>query len=505
MMYSVLIVEDEPLELQALTKLVSTHAERIKSIYQASDSVEALSLARAHMPDVILLDINIPGQTGLEVLQTLRSEGFSGVAVIITAYSQFEYAKAALCADAMDYLLKPIDCDELSICLKKVFAKLDSAASKQHLIAHLQQRVQSITSYLQPIAVNSLFEGTTKPTMMPMLFDWPKEDALMAYALRCTFDQPLDADEQKCFYFDFCSLFPSSISFIASVTPQEILFALYVKGKMEEAQFEAALFCICTRMMQFAAMRSHSCAITGSGVIRQYDEFRQLSPMRHERSAAGQLTLPLHTVVRQSQFNSKDMRMRHSKALTRCNAGTPERVPSIYKALLVNPKTQWAGIYCVLHALHEADRDADLLSIYQAITQNSDTPAVALSTWFDATLQPAQTRPETENKGFIIEQALDILRHEYADPMFSQADVAERFGLSQAYFSRLFKKETGETFISYLTRTRLDRAKEQLREGKSIGEVAESCGYQSKKYFLDVFRQNMGQTVAQYLDEVNPL
>ncbi len=504
MMYSVLIVEDEPLELQALTKLVSAHAEQIKSIYQASDSIEALSLARAHMPDIILLDINIPGQTGLEVLQTLRNEGFSGVAVIITAYSQFEYAKAALCADAMDYLLKPIDCDELSTCLKKVFAKLDSAARKQHLLTHLHQRVQSITSYLQPIAINSLFEGTTKPSMMPILFDWPKEDSLLAYALRCTFDQPLDPDEQKCFYFDFCALFPSSISFIASVTPQEILFALYGKGKMEETQLEVALFCICTRMIQFSAMRSHGCSITGSGIIRQYDEFRQFSPMRDKCSTADQLTLPLHTIVCQSQFNSKDMRMRRSKALTRCNAGIPERVPSIYKALLVNPETQWAGIYCVLHALYESDKNADLLSIYQAITQSSDTPSAALIAWFEAAPQPTQLRPETENKGFIIEQALNILHHEYADPMLSQADIAERFGLSQAYFSRLFKKETGETFISYLTRTRLDRAKEQLLKGKSVGEVAESCGYQSKKYFLDVFRQNIGQTVTQYLDEVTP-
>ena len=88
--------------------------------------------------------------------------------------------------------------------------------------------------------------------------------------------------------------------------------------------------------------------------------------------------------------------------------------------------------------------------------------------------------------------------------MLSQADIAEHFGLSQAYFSRFFKKETGETFITYLTHLRLERAKNLLIAGKGVSEVAESCGYQSKKYFLDVFRQNTGKTVAQYLEEVNP-
>ena len=502
MMYSVLIVEDESLELQALTKLVKSHTDRIKSIYQASDSVEALSLARAHMPDILLLDIHIPGQTGIEVLETLRCEGFTGIAVMITAYSQFKYAKAALCADAMDYLLKPIDRDELRTCLEKAFEKLDNAANKQHLITHLQQRMESITSFLQPIAINSLFEGTTKSSMMPMLFDWPTEDALWACALRCSFTQQLDEDEQKCVYFDFSSILPPSVSYIASVNTQETLFALYAKEKMDVAQFEVLLFCICSRILQCSRMRSCPCTVSGSNVIHHYDQFNQ--SFRLQQSSNKLLALPLNTVVSQSQFTSRDMRMRRSKALSYCNAGMPKRMLSTYKSLLQNSETQWAGIYCVLHTLLESDENMNLISIYQAITQSDETPSAALSTWFDTAFHLSPAHADTQNKGFIIEQTLDILNHGYADPMLSQADIAERFGLSQAYFSRLFKKETGETFITYLTHLRLERAKNLLIAGKSVSEVAESCGYQSKKYFLDVFRQNTGKTVAQYLEEVNP-
>lgn len=83
--------------------------------------------------------------------------------------------------------------------------------------------------------------------------------------------------------------------------------------------------------------------------------------------------------------------------------------------------------------------------------------------------------------------------------MLSQADVATQLGLSQSYFSRLFKKETGETFMAALTHTRLSHAKEMLAQGASIQETSEACGYQSKKYFSDVFRQNFGVSVTQYL------
>lgn len=152
-MYTILIVEDETLELHALTKLVGAHASRIKTIYQARDSQEALSQAREHAPDIILMDINIPGCSGLEVLETLRREGYSGAVVIITACSQFEYAQIALRADAIDYLLKPIASDELNSCLRKVFEKLDAQHHIQHQISQLQNRIRSISSYLQPIVM----------------------------------------------------------------------------------------------------------------------------------------------------------------------------------------------------------------------------------------------------------------------------------------------------------------------------------------------------------------
>lgn len=153
--------------------------------------------------------------------------------------------------------------------------------------------------------------------------------------------------------------------------------------------------------------------------------------------------------------------------------------------------------------LHSFDANANLLDAYHAIVQSDAGLSSAAGTWIEENASCAIAAPKASSKGFIIDQALEIIQNEYSNPMLSQADISDHLGLSQAYFSRLFKKEMGETFIAYLTQTRMNHAKLLLCDGQPVQAIAEACGYQSKKYFLDVFRQSTGMSIAQYLDEVN--
>lgn len=382
-MYTILIVEDETLELHALTKLVGAHASRIKTIYQARDSQEALSQAREHAPDIILMDINIPGCSGLEVLETLRREGYSGAVVIITACSQFEYAQIALRADAIDYLLKPIASDELNSCLRKVFEKLDAQHHIQHQISQLQNRIRSMSSYLQPIAMESLLSGKAAESSMHTLFDWPKDGALQAAVLRFSFESKLDMDEQKCFYFDLYSLCPSYFSLIASISPSEILIAVHSTKQMDNSQFELLLWCIAVRMQQFSAKRGYTCHVAGSGVITEYAEFASFAEKQCSGTSNNSIVLPLESLRRGNPLSSKELRTRYSKAQMRCKAGMPEKIVSIFKSLLAEPSSQWAGLFCILDVLHSFDANANLLDAYHAIVQSDAGLSSAACTWIE--------------------------------------------------------------------------------------------------------------------------
>ena len=130
MMYSVLIVEDESLELQALTKLVKSHTDRIKSIYQASDSVEALSLARAHMPDILLLDINLPGRSGFDICREIKRRSSVPV-LVLTSRDQLKDELHALELGADEFLTKPCRRERL---LARVANVLKRYEGRQNLI-----------------------------------------------------------------------------------------------------------------------------------------------------------------------------------------------------------------------------------------------------------------------------------------------------------------------------------------------------------------------------------
>lgn len=497
MLYTVLIVEDELLELRALRKMVLDFSPSIGTVLEACNSDEALSLARSRMPDLILMDINIPGCSGLDVLQTLRAEGYEGEIIIVTAYSQFKYAQTALRANAADYLLKPVDSEELDLCLRKVFQQLDALHQEKHQIARLQSRVEKMNAYLQPIAMNSLLSGTANDSLMPLLFDWPLGGSLQAVVLRFFFPGLLSDDEQKCFYFDFFSLCPASLSLIASISPSEIVFAINALPCVSPAQLELLLWCITVRMRQTGAQRGCRFRAWGSPILTQYKEF--VGSAADLAAQSEDICLPMRTIQQQLPYSAKDYRMRHSKALTYCKAGQPDKAVALFKSLLIDDDLRWAGLYCALSVMRSFDARADVFGAYQTI---SESPAGFFPAAVDFFEGHVQLSPEPSASSFVITQALSIIQNEYANPALSQSEIAEQLGLNPAYFSRLFKKEVGETFISFLTNTRLTQARRLLSEGKPVNDVAIACGYQTKKYFLDAFHHNLGLTVTQFLQGV---
>lgn len=110
-------------------------------------------------------------------------------------------------------------------------------------------------------------------------------------------------------------------------------------------------------------------------------------------------------------------------------------------------------------------------------------------------------RPTVNEEGAdaSIDKILRIMRTEYSSDL-SQAAIAHRMGMTQTYFSRIFKNKTGKTFVSVLTEIRMNRAKELIAEnrGITIGELTALCGYTSKTYFCSLFRKTTGLTVNEY-------
>ena len=133
--YTVLIVDDEQIEREAIRMILETSHLPISFIYEANSGRKMLEMTASHSVDIIILDINMPGLSGLQALEMLRSEGRDTKVIISTAYDEFNFAVKALQSGAVDFLVKPVDDETLIESLRKSIERLDEEKAKEAKIS----------------------------------------------------------------------------------------------------------------------------------------------------------------------------------------------------------------------------------------------------------------------------------------------------------------------------------------------------------------------------------
>jgi len=147
---SAIVVDDEPLARAELNFLLKAHPE-IHVVAEARNGVEALQLIKEHQPDLVFLDVAMPGQDGLEVVRRLldkKSKLKIPHVIFATAFDQ--YAVQAFELNAMDYLLKPIEKARLAQSLQKVRRMMEASTSAAGPLEELLRTLQTQGKSVQP-------------------------------------------------------------------------------------------------------------------------------------------------------------------------------------------------------------------------------------------------------------------------------------------------------------------------------------------------------------------
>lgn len=132
-MLNLFVVEDEQIEREALIKLIrERYGTKIRVSGYADSAEVALNRIQAGPPDIILMDIQIPGFDGLELARRLREYGVDSQIVMVTAYSQFDYAQRAIRVGAVDYLVKPYSLRSLDEVIASVVERAEAHRAAAH-------------------------------------------------------------------------------------------------------------------------------------------------------------------------------------------------------------------------------------------------------------------------------------------------------------------------------------------------------------------------------------
>ena len=144
-MYKILIAEDESIERRALCKTLERQFGEQVQLLEARNGREALELALAEKPRVALLDIEMPGFTGLEVARQIRRARLNCTILFLTAYDNFDYARQAIAVQALDYLLKPCDERELTMSVEVALHMSDRLAQNRMYLDYFRRESEDGT------------------------------------------------------------------------------------------------------------------------------------------------------------------------------------------------------------------------------------------------------------------------------------------------------------------------------------------------------------------------
>lgn len=164
-MIRLLIADDEKLEREALAELVQRRFEREVVLEVAENGRKAADTAVLWGADLILMDIEMPGMSGLDAARAVLAQRPSCRVIFVTAYSLFQYAHEAVHLGACDYLLKPVDPDELEASVRRAMRQIETERKLEELAAARPQPEQTDT---EEEAEDAPEEGENSQTALVM-------------------------------------------------------------------------------------------------------------------------------------------------------------------------------------------------------------------------------------------------------------------------------------------------------------------------------------------------
>lgn len=120
MSVKVLIADDEDVIRSGVAKYIKLHTDRFDKIYEAENGQEAIDILLKHHPDIMILDVQMPLKTGIDVMKEAKKAGIQPITIILSGYDEFKYAQEALKFGAKEYFLKPMRAADILRCLNRL-------------------------------------------------------------------------------------------------------------------------------------------------------------------------------------------------------------------------------------------------------------------------------------------------------------------------------------------------------------------------------------------------
>lgn len=517
-MYRMVIADDEPIECRALERKIREAAPGIELLPSVYDGMELLKSVEKNRPDIAIVDINMPGLSGLEAIELLKIRKMNLKIIINTAYMDFPYVQKALQLGASDYLLKPGDVETLSAALAKVCAELD----RERRVRQSQEKNRRAAMHLQKIAAEKWLSSLMQEEWDEGCFQLLTEE-IPGLAEKAVFviwkEVPREEESRADCGFGSDHALGQLIGrletggrYILALTGNDMT-GLCIVGNacLEDDVFQEETV---KMLRQICADQKEKGVDVYTGVSRvrhgakEYlTGFTEARLARQRKGRAGVCLFsygaPREPESRRGLFDAigqepgevsaEEVRQKIRQAVSECVPAVGQEEMDEYRvsALMAVMRMQQTG-GC-------QETEAGMIrngKIWEDFRAAGTLPE--LEEWLCREAEKCrESRMEETQLNSYITRALLFIRENYPRDI-SLADAAEVLGITSFYLSRLFKQEINLTFLEILTDVRMRCVITMMEQNqKTMKEISRCAGYTNMAYFYKVFKKMTGLTAGE--------
>ena len=527
-LYNILLVDDETDVLEAMKKKIDWEALGFCLAGTAENGQEALEMAEQLHVDVVMTDIKMPYMDGLTLCKKLK-ENYRNIKVVIySGFDDFEFAREAVHLEAEEYLLKPISSKDMENVFGKIKKKLDEEFNQHRNVNKLYEYYRKSLPAMQEQFVMGVLEGKITGERLKNMMEMYELDLNAPYYVVVNLYAEAAVKEQsektaQLLNFSLRDMaeeyLKEKMSFYCINYLDEVIFIFMLQ---EDKEIENVLY----HVDQICKMGSRVLDAQVTGAVGQpcnsldillssYQEAK--TAMEYRTILGGSQVLYIKDIEPNPQDSVAFMEYDFQNLVRAVKIGdrkeTDEAIqsfmdslrngcitPNQYQLICMELSTELMKIgrsYKLrTKQIFGAGEHIPWQELYKHLSVDE------LESWLREicnNLRHTLRHERSDSTIRLTEQAKAYIGEHYKENDLSAETLCHQLNVSAAYFSTIFKKEVGLSFVAYLTKIRLEHAVELLRttEDKTY-VIAEAVGYTEPNYFSYVFKKQYGISPSKY-------
>lgn len=525
-MYQILLVDDEEYALEGLMHGVPFRELGFEKVHIAKNAVTARQILLTEPVDIVLCDIEMPGESGLDLVEWMQEFKIPTLPIILTCHADFEYSRKALQLGSFDYILKPVAYEEVTEILKRAITKVERRQQEKkarigeklfiknryRLVEELWKEIlqgelkisgkllEELCLYKGLKFVNN---GQYRLVMLDLLFK----------------HKDVNAPEDKNVQFAICNLGEEILirgrGWLLLQNSEILIGILQCTDEFTETEEKLKgelieFITVCRQYLECYFNAFYSSVISGEEIQSMYEKLRNKARRQvlkkdliirvDEEIPVNETRLPapdtehwstvIKTGAEQEIVAAICDYTREKATEDNLNNGLLEYYTASVMQIAYSCAAEWKN---GMDFLHETKMQMEMNKAFRSLEKFELFVRLLARELCVRRREHYQTQ-----KKKLSDRAKEYVNEHLGERLLND-QIAQAMFLNVDYLNRVFKKETGMTLSEYISRKRVDLAKELLLgSDMTVSEIAMEVGFQSFSYFTKVFKKRTGKEPLKY-------